>query len=105
MTEKKIVFFDEDDQHARMIVRLRYDRLTQGKFFRGLVRLYVEKDLDMIRVIDKIKEEKTTMGKQKRKNSIKDIEQGEQLMSDLGLSRSEKNFIFDLIEEDFEVEE
>lgn len=105
MTEKKIVFFDEDDQHARMIVRLRYDRLTQGKFFRGLVKLYIEKDLDMIRVIDKIKEEKTTMGKQKRKNSIKDIEQGEQLMSDLGLSRSEKNFIFDLIEEDFEVEE
>lgn len=105
MTEKKIVFFDEEDQHARMIVRLRYDRLTQGKFFRGLVKLYIEKDLDMIRVIDKIKEEKTTMGKQKRKNSIKDIEQGEQLMSDLGLSRSEKNFIFDLIEEDFEVEE
>ena len=63
MTEKKIVFLDNDKQHARMIVRLRYDRLTQGNFFRGLVKLYVDNDLDMARVIEKIKIEKSTMGK------------------------------------------
>ena len=59
MTEKKIVFLDNDEQHARMIVRLRYDRLTQGNFFRGLVKLYVDNDLDMARVIEKIKLEKS----------------------------------------------
>ena len=58
MTEKKIVFLDNDEQHARMVVRLRYDRLTQGNFFRGLVKLYVNNDLDMSRVIEKIKLEK-----------------------------------------------
>tara|TARA_S200000501_G_C20754860_1_gene713377 strand:+ start:344 stop:655 length:312 start_codon:yes stop_codon:yes gene_type:complete len=102
MTEKKIVFLDNDEQHARMIVRLRYDRLTQGNFFRGLVKLYVDSDLDMARVIEKIKLEKSTMGKKKRQNSTKEIEQGEKLMEELGLSKSEKNFIYDLIEEDFE---
>ena len=105
MTVKKIVFEDETDQHARMAVRLRYDSLTQGNFFRGLVKLYVDNDLDMARVIEKIKLEKSTMGKRKRQNSRKEIEQGEELMQDLGLSKSEKNFIFDLIEEDFEVDE
>jgi hypothetical protein len=105
MTIKKIVFEDETDQHARMVVRLRYDSLTQGNFFRGLVKLYVDNDLDMARVIEKIKLEKSTMGKRKRQNSRKEIDQGEQLMQDLGLSKSEKNFIYDLIEEDFEVDE
>ena len=105
MTVKKIVFEDETDQHARMVVRLRYDSLTQGNFFRGLVKLYVDNDLDMARVIEKIKLEKSTMGKRKTQNSRKEIEQGEQLMKNLGLSKSEKNFIYDLIEEDFEVDE
>ena len=102
MTIKKVTFEEDDDQHARMVVRLRYDRLTQGNFFRGLVKLYVDNDLDMARVIEKIKLEKSTMGKRKRQNSRKEIEQGEQLMEELGLSKSERNFIYDLIEEDFE---
>ena len=63
MKIKTIQFQDEDDQHARMIIRLRYDRLTQGNFFRGLVKLYVENDLDMSKVVEKIKIEKSTMGK------------------------------------------
>ena len=50
----------------------------------------------------KIKLEKSTMGKKKRQNSTKELEQGEKLMEELGLSKSEKNFIYDLIEEDFE---
>tara|TARA_B100000282_G_scaffold296879_1_gene280772 strand:+ start:608 stop:919 length:312 start_codon:yes stop_codon:yes gene_type:complete len=102
MIEKKIVFLDTDDQHARMITRLRYDRLTQGNFFRGLIELYVENDIDMARIVEKIKENKTTMGKRKRKYSLKEIQQGEEMKKDFGLSEDEKNFVFDLIEEDFE---
>ena len=51
MTIKKVFFEEEDEQHARMLVRLRYDRLTQGNFFRGLVEMYVNNDLDMIKII------------------------------------------------------
>lgn len=102
MKIKTIQFQDEDDQHARMIIRLRYDRLTQGNFFRGLVKLYVENDLDMSKIVEKIKIEKSTMGKKKRESSRRDLEKGEELLQDLGLTDNEKNFIFDLIEEDFE---
>ncbi len=102
MTTKKVLFEEDDEQHARMIIRLRYDKLTQGNFFRGLVKLYVDNDLDMARVIEKVKIERSTMGKRKRAKSVKEIEQGENMMEDLGLSNNEKNFIYDLIEEDFE---
>ena len=102
MTTKKVLFEEDDEQHARMIIRLRYDKLTQGNFFRGLVKLYVDNDLGMARIIEKIKVERSTMGKRKRAKSVKEIEQGENMMEDLGLSNNEKNFIYDLIEEDFE---
>jgi hypothetical protein len=102
MTTKKVLFEEDDEQHARMIIRLRYDKLTQGNFFRGLVKLYVDNDLDMARVIEKVKIERSTMGKRKRAKSVKEIEQGGNMMEDLGLSNNEKNFIYDLIEEDFE---
>ena len=102
MTIKKVFFEEDDEQHARMLIRLRYDRLTQGNFFRGLVDLYVNNDLDMTKVIEKVKEAKSTMGQKNRKNSRKEVEQGEQMLRELGLSNNEKNFIYDLIEEDFE---
>jgi hypothetical protein len=105
MREKNIVFTDDDDQHARMILRLRYDRLTQGNFFRGIVEMYVGNDLDMAKVVQKIKQNKSTIGKRLSANAMKDIEKGEQMKEQLGLSENEKNFIFDLIEEDFEEEQ
>jgi len=64
--------------------------------------MYVKNDLDMIKVIEKIKIEKSTMGKIKRERSTKEIETGENMMQDMALSKSERNFIYDLIEEDFE---
>tara|TARA_Y100001970_G_C13978606_1_gene721943 strand:- start:101 stop:418 length:318 start_codon:yes stop_codon:yes gene_type:complete len=104
MRQKNIVFTDDDDQHARMILRLRYDRLTQGNFFRGIVEMYVNNDLDMAKIVQKIKQSKSTIGKKLSSNAMKDIEKGEQMKEQLGLSENEKNFIFDLIEEDFEEE-
>ena len=42
------------------------------------------------------------MGKRKRKYSLKEIQQGEEMKKDFGLSDEDKVFIYDLIEEDFE---
>ena len=102
MKFKKIVFEESEDQHARMITRLRYDRLTQGNFFRGLIKLYVDNDLEMVKIIERVKQDRSTMGKKKRHESIDEIEKGENMISDFGLSKIEKNFVYDLIEEDFE---
>ena len=97
MRQKNIVFTDDDDQHARMILRLRYDRLTQGNFFRGIVEMYVNNDLDMAKIVQKIKQSKSTIGKKLSSNAMKDIEKGEQMKEQLGLSENEKNFIFHLV--------
>ncbi len=99
---KKIQFIEETNQHARLLTRLRYDRIKQGDFFRNLVSLYLSNDIDMIKVIEKIKSNTTNTGKHKIKRSTKDILEGEKLMEDLGLSKKERSEIFDLIEEDFE---
>ena len=55
MKSKKIVFESDDENHARMIVRLRYDSITQGDFFRGIVKLYLEKDENVLLAVNKIK--------------------------------------------------
>jgi hypothetical protein len=102
MKAKVVRFDDSDDQHARMIIRLRYDKLTQGNFFRGIVELYVNNDLDFAKVVEKIKRDKSTIGKKKASRSVKEMREGETMMRDLGLTNNEKNFIYDLIEEDFE---
>ncbi len=102
MIEKKVVFTEDDDQYARMLIRLRYDKLTQGNFFRGLVELYVNNDLSMTQVVEKIKEKSSKMGKNKRNKTVSEIQKGENMKQDFGLSDKEKGFIYDLIEEDFE---
>ena len=99
---KKVVFTEDDDQYARMLIRLRYDKLTQGNFFRGLVELYVSNDLSMVHAIEKIKEKSSKMGNKKRHRTVSEIQKGEKMKQDFGLSDKEKGFIYDLIEEDFE---
>lgn len=84
-----------------MLIRLRYDSLTQGDFFRGIVQLYINNDENLLLAIDKIKESKSTMGKKKRASSLEDSKLGKKLIRELGLSTEEENFIYDIIEEDF----
>ena len=102
MRNKKIVFESTDEHHARMLIRLRYDSLTQGDFFRGIVRLYIDNDENLLYAVDKIKETKSTMGKKKRASSLRDSALGETLLKDIGLSSEEEKFIYDIIEEDFD---
>lgn len=101
---KKIQFTDEVEQHARLLVRLRYDGIKQSDFFRSIVSLYVEKDIDMIKVVEKMKGNITKIGKRKIKSSTREIQKGEEFMKDLGLSNKERSEIFDLIEGDFDSE-
>ena len=42
------------------------------------------------------------MGKKKRHNTVLEIQEGEKMKQNFGLSDEEKGFIYDLIEEDFE---
>ena len=54
--EKMVQFADLDKRHADLRLRLHYDGLTQGQFFRALVTGYVDRDPDIVNFIEKVKE-------------------------------------------------
>tara|TARA_R100000005_G_C4996141_1_gene202984 strand:+ start:650 stop:985 length:336 start_codon:yes stop_codon:yes gene_type:complete len=96
----RFVFTAYEKVSADLKLRLRYDNLSQTKFFAGIVKLYLENDPDMMKVIFKVKEHAKCMGNKKLNRSKKDIEKGEDIMKQLGITDTDKNNIFDMIEMD-----
>ena len=94
------VFYCYEKESADLKIRLRYDGLKQSEFFRTLLKMYVIQDPLMLRVVEKIKEQQKTMGKLKLKNTRKDYENSSKLLSDLGITKTDKQSLFDLIESD-----
>ena len=68
----------------------------------GISELYLQKDPDMLAVVEKIKLRKKVMGKQKLKRTKKDIDKGNKMLEELGITDSDKQSIFDMIEMDLE---
>lgn len=85
---------------ADLKLRLRNDNLTQTSFFAGIVKLYLENDPDMMRVIYKTKQNAKVMGKRKLNRANKEIQDGYDLLEQLGITDSDKQDIFDMIEMD-----
>ncbi len=96
----KFTFTAYEKISADLKLRLRNDNLTQTSFFAGLVKLYLENDLDMMNVLYKIKLNARAMGKKRLNKSKKEIEQGVGLMEKLGITKNDKENIFDMIEMD-----
>ena len=98
----KFVFSVYEKVSADLKLRLRYDNLSQVRFFAGIVKLYLEGDPDMVNVMYKVKQNAQTMGKQKLNRTRKEIERGHDIMEQLGITKSDKEDIFDMIEMDLE---
>lgn len=96
----KFVFRAYEKISADFKLRLRYDNLSQTKFFAGIVKLYLNNDPDMMRVMFKIKEDFKSMGKQKLNRTIRETTKGDNFMKRLGITDSDKESIFDMIEMD-----
>jgi hypothetical protein len=47
-----------DKNHADLKIRLHYDGLRQNEFFRLMMRKYIDKDVNMMKIIEEYKEEK-----------------------------------------------
>ena len=100
---KKVVvmsFSAYEKTSADIKLRIRNDNLTQVSWFAGIAKLYLENDPDMLKVMYKVKETARSMGKRKLNRYKKDIEAGQDLMRDLGITDSDKENIFDMIEMD-----
>ena len=100
--EKKVQFADLDKRHADLRLRLHYDGLTQGQFFRALVTGYVDRDPDIVNFIEKVKENsekyKPTLMKKRRRAYTK----SKQVEKLFGLNEDEIENIFDMIQKEHE---
>lgn len=94
------VFRCYEKESADLKIRLRYDGLQQGEFFRSILKMYVAQDPLVMTVVEEIKKNQKTMGRKKITNASKDLERGKKLLSDLGITESDKQDIFDMIEMD-----
>lgn len=83
-------------------IRLRYDNLTQKMFFNSLLRMYVEGHPDMVRVVEQIKLSAGTMGRKKIYRARAEAEKGSTILSELGITETERESIFDMIEMNYE---
>ena len=98
----RFFFYCYEKESAELKIRLRYDGLKQSEFFRSLLIKYIKKDPTMMQIVEDIKKESNVMGKEKLKRTKQDLERGRELLKDLGISESDKEHIFDMIEMDLE---
>jgi len=92
--DKKVAFVENTHQHAKLILKLRHDGVTQSKFFRAMIAGYINDDERIQSYIDEIR----SQGKQKKVRSKKLRDKGKQKMKDFGLNDGEIENIFDMIE-------
>ena len=88
--EKQVCFEDFDKNHADLKIRLHYDGM----------RKYIDKDVNMMKIIEEYKEEKGSQSAQNRKKSKQLIEKGRDLQSALALNPDDVETIFDILEKE-----
>jgi len=96
--QKKVVFHELETNYADFLIRLKYDNIKQGDFFRFLIGSYIQNNTVMLSLVEQHKLHAKTMGKTSISRGKKDIEISEGLLKSLGLTDSEKENIFDIIE-------
>ena len=101
----QFVFSVYEKTSADLKLSIRNDNLTQVSWFAGIAKLYLENDPDMLKVMYKVKQNAQAMGKRKLNRYKKDIEKGQDIMRQLGITDSDKQDIFDMIEMDLEENE
>ncbi len=94
---KSVCFEDIDKVHADLKIRLHYDGLTQGVFFRSLIRGYLEKDKNIIDFVQRLKEEAKLHGSARRNKSYGLIKKGDEVTKRFALDSEEIENIFDMI--------
>jgi len=98
--EKQVCFEDFDKNHADLKIRLHYDGLYQNEFFRLMMRKYINKDENMMKIVDEYKEKKNSQSKSNRKKSQRLIQKGREVEEQFALNPDEIESVFDLLEEE-----
>tara|TARA_Y100000004_G_C8759691_1_gene346014 strand:+ start:201 stop:506 length:306 start_codon:yes stop_codon:yes gene_type:complete len=100
MKKKKVVFYESEDAYARFLIRLRFDKIRQGEFYKFLLRKYIDNDPNMLCLVEEYKTANKATGKKRLQTVRRGHQEGRSLLDDLGITESEKSKIFDIIEEE-----
>ena len=98
--KKTVQFTDDTRRYADLRIRLHYDGLRQGEFFRSLVLGYLERDEDLMNFLEKVKEKISRYSKSKRNKLRKTDEKRQDIIGQFALDDKEIESIFDLLEEE-----
>lgn len=94
---KSLTFYVLDKRHVDLRIRLRHDGFSQQTFFTSLIQMYLDKDDDMLEVVEKMKAKVTHRGKNKKKKTRNLIQKGKELQKKFALTEDELEDIFDMI--------
>lgn len=90
---KRVVFTENDHRHAKLLLRLQQDGLTQAAFFRHLITAYIENEERIVDYIDEVK----AQSKSRKAKTKKLREHGKQLTAECGFSDEQVDDLFDII--------
>lgn len=99
--DKNFIFKDTDKRHADLFIRLQYDGLSKSEFFRGMITGYLEKNENLMKYIEELKDKKGKMGKTRRKRIVDQADAEKETIRKFALDKEEKESIFDILEEEF----
>jgi hypothetical protein len=99
---KSIRFWVSDDDHARLLVRLRHNKLAASQFFRAVIDGILVEEPNLMAFLDSYVLEHKLLSRKRFSKSHKLRKKGTDALEDWGLlDDAEKENIFDLIAQEF----
>lgn len=101
MKEKQVAFSIPENEKAKFKVQLQYDSLTQGQFLKGIMTGYIEKDMDLMKFIAKLKAELKVQSRIPRNKVEKNMKERKATINKFALEDDEVENIFDILEQEY----
>ena len=101
--EKRIVFYETDNHHAELKIKLHYDGFKQGEFFRSVIEAYLGDNENIAKFIEEYKIKNNKQSNRQRKIINKEEKSAKKIKNTFALDRNDIESIFDLLEEEKEI--
>tara|TARA_R110000824_G_scaffold67377_8_gene174590 strand:+ start:34026 stop:34352 length:327 start_codon:yes stop_codon:yes gene_type:complete len=99
-SDRKQICFDSTAKlHADLKIRLHSDSIKIREFFNEIVKAYVDRDENMVSLVERLKEKKQ-ISKSVRKKNSKAYHKQKETINQFGLDKKEIENIFDIIEKE-----
>jgi hypothetical protein len=97
---KRVIISLPEKKHADFKIRLRYDELTQTRFFRAVAEGYITQDELLVQFIENYKTQKNLQSKHKKKKIAKARDERSETIRKFALNELEIDNIYDIAEEE-----